>query len=95
MSYRSAGEDIAQVTPWPWEQHHEVNRFVERLSDELLSFNRAVGESHDLQRALTDPQAPAAARGTLAERLLGALRAARTADIHRLPVLARPSRAAH
>ena len=29
--------DIAQVTPWPWEQHHEVNRFVERLSDELCS----------------------------------------------------------
>jgi predicted metal-dependent phosphoesterase TrpH/glycosyltransferase involved in cell wall biosynthesis len=26
---------IAQVTPWPWEQHHEVNRFVERLADEL------------------------------------------------------------
>ena len=26
---------IAQLTPWPWEQHHEVNRFVERLSDEL------------------------------------------------------------
>ena len=26
---------IAQVTPWPWEQHHEVNAFVERLSDEL------------------------------------------------------------
>jgi glycosyltransferase involved in cell wall biosynthesis len=26
---------IAQVTPWPWEQHHEVNLFVERLSDEL------------------------------------------------------------
>ena len=25
---------IAQVTPWPWEQHHEVNRFVERLSDD-------------------------------------------------------------
>jgi len=30
----------------------------------------------------------------LADRLLGALRAARTADIHRLPVLARPSRSA-
>jgi predicted metal-dependent phosphoesterase TrpH/glycosyltransferase involved in cell wall biosynthesis len=29
------GFSIAQVTPWPWEQHHEVNRFVERLSDEL------------------------------------------------------------
>jgi predicted metal-dependent phosphoesterase TrpH/glycosyltransferase involved in cell wall biosynthesis len=26
---------IAQVTPWPWEHHHEVNLFVERLSDEL------------------------------------------------------------
>ena len=28
---------IAQVSPWPWEQHHEVNRFVERLSDELCT----------------------------------------------------------
>jgi hypothetical protein len=28
---------IAQVTPWPWEQHHEVNGFVERLSDELCA----------------------------------------------------------
>jgi predicted metal-dependent phosphoesterase TrpH/glycosyltransferase involved in cell wall biosynthesis len=26
---------IAQVTPYGWEQPHEVNRFVERLSDEL------------------------------------------------------------
>jgi glycosyltransferase involved in cell wall biosynthesis len=26
---------IAQVTPYPWEQHHEVNQFVERISDEL------------------------------------------------------------
>jgi predicted metal-dependent phosphoesterase TrpH/glycosyltransferase involved in cell wall biosynthesis len=26
---------IAQVTPYPWEQHHEVNSYVERLSDEL------------------------------------------------------------
>ena len=26
---------IAQVTPYAWEQHSEVNRFVERLSDEL------------------------------------------------------------
>jgi glycosyltransferase involved in cell wall biosynthesis len=34
-----AGErfSIAQVTPYPWEQHHEVNRFVERLSDELCA----------------------------------------------------------
>jgi glycosyltransferase involved in cell wall biosynthesis/histidinol phosphatase-like PHP family hydrolase len=28
---------IAQVSPYPWEQHHEVNRFVERLSDELCT----------------------------------------------------------
>jgi predicted metal-dependent phosphoesterase TrpH/glycosyltransferase involved in cell wall biosynthesis len=26
---------IAQVTPYPWELHHEVNLYVERLSDEL------------------------------------------------------------
>ena len=26
---------IAQVTPYPWEQQHEVNHFVERLSQEL------------------------------------------------------------
>ncbi|HEV2074985.1 MAG TPA: glycosyltransferase [Thermoleophilaceae bacterium] len=29
------GFTIAQVTPYAWEQHHEVNRFVERLSDAL------------------------------------------------------------
>jgi len=28
---------IAQVTPYAWEQHHEVNRFVERISDELCA----------------------------------------------------------
>jgi len=28
---------VAQVTPYAWEQHHEVNRYVERLSDELSS----------------------------------------------------------
>ena len=34
---RVAGDrfSIAQVTPYPWEQHHDVNRFVGRLSDEL------------------------------------------------------------
>jgi predicted metal-dependent phosphoesterase TrpH/glycosyltransferase involved in cell wall biosynthesis len=26
---------IAQVTPYPWEQHHEVNRFADRLAGEL------------------------------------------------------------
>jgi glycosyltransferase involved in cell wall biosynthesis len=28
---------IAQVTPYAWEEHHEVNRFVERVSDELCA----------------------------------------------------------
>ena len=28
---------IAQVTPYAWEQPHDVNRFVERLSDELCA----------------------------------------------------------
>jgi glycosyltransferase involved in cell wall biosynthesis len=28
---------IAQVTPWPWEQHHEVNLFVEGLADQLCA----------------------------------------------------------
>jgi predicted metal-dependent phosphoesterase TrpH/glycosyltransferase involved in cell wall biosynthesis len=46
---------IAQVTPWPWEQHHEVNRFVERLSDELCSRGHRVAviapsESRELIR---------------------------------------------
>ena len=46
---------IAQVTPWPWEQHHEVNRFVERLSDELCSRGHRVvviapSESRELIR---------------------------------------------
>src|SRR4029078_3549068 len=47
--------DFAQVTPWPWEQHHEVNRFVERLSDELCSRGHRVAviapsESRELIR---------------------------------------------
>ena len=46
---------IAQVTPWPWEHHHEVNRFVERLSDELCSRGHRVvviapSESRELIR---------------------------------------------
>ena len=46
---------IAQVTPWPWEQHHEVNHFVERLADELCSRGHRVivvapSDSRDLVR---------------------------------------------
>jgi glycosyltransferase involved in cell wall biosynthesis len=61
---------IAQVTPWPWEQHHEVNRFVERLSDELCARGHRVvvvapSDSRELvrdgratvQRLRSDPEA--------------------------------------
>jgi glycosyltransferase involved in cell wall biosynthesis len=61
---------IAQVTPWPWEQHHEVNRFVERLSDELCARGHRVAviapsesrelirEGRDTVRAMrSDPEA--------------------------------------
>ncbi len=46
---------IAQVTPFPWEQHHEVNRYVERLSDELCGRGHRVvvvapSESRELIR---------------------------------------------
>jgi hypothetical protein len=50
---------IAQVTPYPWEQHHEVNTFVERLSDELCSRGHRVvvvapSDSRDLIRESRD-----------------------------------------
>ena len=61
---------IAQVTPHAWEQHHEVNRFVERLSDELCARGHRVvvvapSESRELiresreriRRAADDPDA--------------------------------------
>ncbi len=46
---------IAQVTPYPWEHHHGVNRFVERLSDELCAQGHRVvvvapSESRELIR---------------------------------------------
>lgn len=44
---------------------------LDRLSDELLAFQRTMDQSHEVQRALTDQQAPAQARGNLAERLVG------------------------
>jgi predicted metal-dependent phosphoesterase TrpH/glycosyltransferase involved in cell wall biosynthesis len=33
---------IAQVTPYPWEQRHDVNRFVDRLSGELRARDHRV-----------------------------------------------------
>jgi glycosyltransferase involved in cell wall biosynthesis len=67
---------IAQVTPWPWEQHHEVNRYVERLADELCRRGHRVvvvapSESRELvregratvKRLAEDPDALFAAPG--------------------------------
>jgi predicted metal-dependent phosphoesterase TrpH/glycosyltransferase involved in cell wall biosynthesis len=61
---------IAQVTPYAWEQHHEVNRYVERLSDELCGRGHRVvvvapSDSRELiresrariKRAADDPDA--------------------------------------
>ena len=33
---------IAQVTPYPWEQHHEVNRYADRLAAELRGRGHSV-----------------------------------------------------
>jgi predicted metal-dependent phosphoesterase TrpH/glycosyltransferase involved in cell wall biosynthesis len=38
LSWVAVGDErfsIAQVTPYPWEQGHDVNRYVERVSEEL------------------------------------------------------------
>jgi predicted metal-dependent phosphoesterase TrpH/glycosyltransferase involved in cell wall biosynthesis len=67
---------IAQVTPYAWEQHHEVNAYVERLSDELCKRGHRVvviapsdsreliREGRELVRRLdADPEAVFAAEG--------------------------------
>src|SRR3712207_6486824 len=67
---------IAQVTPYGWEQHHEVNTFVERLSDELCrrghrvvvvapsDSRELIRESRDVvKRAADDPDAVFAGEG--------------------------------
>ena len=54
---------IAQVTPWPWEQHHEVNRFVESLSNELCARGHrvAVVAPSDSRELVRDGRAKVAA----------------------------------
>ncbi|WP_022872801.1 F0F1 ATP synthase subunit delta [Nesterenkonia alba] len=42
---------------------------LEKLEEALLGFRRVVASSHEVQRALTDPQAPAEAKQKLAARL--------------------------
>lgn len=43
---------------------------LQQLTDELLGFTHTVESSHEVQRALTDAQAPVKARTDLAEKLL-------------------------
>jgi glycosyltransferase involved in cell wall biosynthesis len=67
---------IAQVTPYAWEQHHEVNAYVERVSDELCRRGHRVvviapSDSRELiregrqtvKRLASDPDAVFAAEG--------------------------------
>lgn len=48
------------------ERHAEGAAGLEALEEDLFAFIRVVGSSHDLQRALDDPQAPADAKRELA-----------------------------
>lgn len=43
---------------------------LEELENDLFSFNQAVASNHEVQRALSEPQASAAAKIVLAERLV-------------------------
>ncbi|WP_461187083.1 F0F1 ATP synthase subunit delta [Arthrobacter sp. Z4-13] len=43
---------------------------LEELENDLFSFNQAVASNHEVQRALSEPQASAAAKATLAEKLV-------------------------
>ena len=43
---------------------------LEELENDLFSFNQAVASNHEVQRALSEPQASASAKTTLAEKLV-------------------------
>jgi len=45
---------------------------LEELENDLFSFNQAVASDHEVQRALSEPQASAAAKTALAEKLVPA-----------------------
>jgi len=65
---------IAQVTPYPWEQHHEVNRFVEQISDELCRRGHrvAVVAPSDSRGLVREGRATVKAMRDDAEALFGA-----------------------
>jgi glycosyltransferase involved in cell wall biosynthesis/histidinol phosphatase-like PHP family hydrolase len=90
---------IAQVSPYPWEQHHEVNRFVERLSDELCrrghrvvviapsSVRELIREGRDMiGKAVRDPDAIFANEGCAQILAIGQSLPARRGGSVSLPV---------
>ena len=93
---------IAQVTPYAWEQHHEVNRFVERLSDELCARGHRVAvvapsDSRELiresrariDRAADDPDQLFESAGCASVLAVGQSLPARRGGSFSLPVDAR------
>lgn len=60
----------ATVTIAVAENDGEQMSGLERLENELFAFTRALAASHDLQRALSEPQASGEAKSTLALKLL-------------------------
>jgi glycosyltransferase involved in cell wall biosynthesis/histidinol phosphatase-like PHP family hydrolase len=62
---------IAQVSPYPWEQHHEVNVYVERLSDELCRRGHrvAVIAPSSVRELIREGRETIAALGTDADAL--------------------------
>jgi hypothetical protein len=90
---------IAQVSPYPWEQHHEVNRYVERLSDELCrrghrvvviapsSIRELIREGRQtIAAALRDPEALYAWEGCAQFLAIGQSLPARRGGAVSLPV---------
>jgi glycosyltransferase involved in cell wall biosynthesis len=90
---------IAQVSPYPWEQHHEVNRYVEALSDELCrrghrvvviapsSIRELIREGRSVVRAVRrDPEAVFAQEGCAQFLAVGQSLPARRGGSVSLPV---------
>src|SRR3954452_17528434 len=90
---------IAQVSPYPWEQHHEVNIYVERLADELCrrghrvvviapsSIRELIREGRDAIEAVgKDPESLFSQPGCAPRRAIGQTLPARRGGAVSLPV---------
>ena len=63
-------ETVAATAAIAVAERQDGSAGLERLEEDLFAFIRVVGSSHDLQRALDDPQASTEAKRALALRLL-------------------------